>query len=160
MDGYEVCRRLKADAQTDAIPVVFVTALQASRESRVKALDVGAEAFLAKPIDEQELVAQIRAMTRLKAHHRTERQEKNQLAALVAERTAELQQELAERKQVEEALRKSEERHHSILRTAIDGFWRVDLHGRFLEVNEAYCAMSGYSEVELLGMRIADLEAS
>ena len=159
MDGYEVCRRLKADEQTNAIPVVFVTALQASRESRVKALEVGAEAFLAKPIDEPELVAQIRAMTRLKAAHRTERQEKDHLATLVAERTAELQQELAERKQVEAALRASEARHHSILRTAMDGFWRVNLHGRFLEVNEAYCSMSGYSEEELLGMSIADLEA-
>ena len=159
MDGYEVCRRLKADAQTDPIPVVFVTALQSSRESRIKALEVGAEAFLAKPIDEQELVAQIRAMTRLKAAHRTERQEKDQLAALVAERTAELQQELAERKQVEAALRETEERHHSILRTAMDGFWRVGLDGRFLEVNEAYCAMSGYSEAELLAMSIPDVEA-
>ena len=159
MDGFEVCRRLKADAQTNAIPVVFVTALQASRESRVKALEVGAEAFLAKPIDEQELVAQIRAMAQLKAAHKLERQEKDRLATLVAERTGEMQQELAERKRAEAALRASEARNRSILRTAIDGFWRVDLHGHLIEVNDAYCAMSGYSEAELLGMRIADLEA-
>lgn len=159
MDGYEVCRHLKADEQTQAIPVVFVTALQASRDSRVMALEVGAEAFLAKPIDEQELVAQISAMTRLKAAHRTERQEKDHLAALVAERTAALQQELVERQQVEAALRASEARNRSILRTALDGFWRLDPHGRLLEVNDAYCAMSGYSEMELLTMSIADLEA-
>lgn len=82
MDGFEVCRRLKADEQTKAIPVVFVTALQANRESRIKALEVGAEAFLAKPIDEHELVAQVRAMTRLKAAHRTDQQEKEHLERL------------------------------------------------------------------------------
>jgi len=159
MDGYEVCRRLKSDAQTNAIPVVFLTALQASRESRVKALDAGAEAFLAKPIDEQELVAQVRAMTRLKAAHRMQRQETDHLATLVAERTAKLQQELVERTRVEDALRASEERYRSILHSALDGFWRTDRQGHLLEVNQAYCTMSGYSEAELLAMSITDLEA-
>jgi PAS domain S-box-containing protein len=63
-----------------------------------------------------------------------------------------------ERKKAEIALRESEERHRTILRTAMDGFWRVDLQGRLLEVNEAYCRMSGYSEQELLSMSIPDLE--
>jgi PAS domain S-box-containing protein len=57
-----------------------------------------------------------------------------------------------------ESLRKSEERHRSILRAAMDGFWMVDLEGRLLEVNNAYCRMSGYSEPELLAMRVPDLE--
>jgi PAS domain S-box-containing protein len=56
-------------------------------------------------------------------------------------------------------LRESEERHRTILLTAMDGVWRVDLQGRFLEVNEAYCRMSGYSRQELLAMSISDLEA-
>ena len=64
-----------------------------------------------------------------------------------------------ERKQAAEALRESEERHRTILQTAMDGFWLVDTQGRLLEVNEAYCRMSGYSEQELLAMRIPDLEA-
>jgi PAS domain S-box-containing protein len=64
------------------------------------------------------------------------------------------------RKGTEEALRESEERHRTILRTAMDGFWQVDLQGRLVEVNEAYCRMSGYSEQELLTMSIADVEAA
>lgn len=48
----------------------------------------------------------------------------------------------------------------TILKTAIDGFWVVDAEGRLLEVNEAYCGMSGYSRGELLRMRIPDLDAS
>ena len=51
------------------------------------------------------------------------------------------------------------ELHHSILQTAMDGFWLADQQGRILEVNEAYCRMSGYKAQELLAMHIADLDA-
>ena len=57
-------------------------------------------------------------------------------------------------------LQESEARYRTILETAIEGFWRVDQEGRLLEVNEAYCRMCGYRQEELLGKRIADLEAS
>lgn len=66
---------------------------------------------------------------------------------------------LTEHERAEEALRQSEERHRAILTTAMDGFCRLDLQGRLLEVNEAYCRMSGYRAEELLAMRITDLEA-
>ena len=58
----------------------------------------------------------------------------------------------------EEMLHDGEERHWTIIQTAIDGFWVVDMEGRLVEVNDTYCRMSGYSEQELLAMRIADLE--
>lgn len=64
------------------------------------------------------------------------------------------------RERAEEALRESEARLRAILKTAMDGFWRVDLQGRLLEVNDAYCRMSGYGEQELLAMRISDLEVA
>jgi PAS domain S-box-containing protein len=67
---------------------------------------------------------------------------------------------ITERKRVEEALQMSEERHRTILQTAMEGFGRVDAQGRLLEVNESYCRMSGYSAQELLAMRIPDLEAA
>jgi len=63
------------------------------------------------------------------------------------------------RKQAERKLQESETRLSSLLLTAMDGFWRADLSGRLLEVNQAYCQMSGYSEQELLTMRIPDIEA-
>ena len=68
-------------------------------------------------------------------------------------------QDITERKQAEENLQKSEARHRTILRTAMDGFWLVNLDGHILEVNDTYCQMSGYNEQELLTMRITDLEA-
>ena len=67
---------------------------------------------------------------------------------------------ISERKRAEEALRLSEERHRVILNSAMDGFWLVDTKGNMLEVNETYCRMSGYSVLELLAMRICDLEAA
>ena len=50
--------------------------------------------------------------------------------------------------------------YQTILRTAIDGFWVVDLQGRFQEANDAYCRMTGYTRDELLKMSIPDIEAT
>lgn len=65
MDGYEVCRALKADARTQHIPVVMVTALTDSTE-RVRGLEVGADDFLSKPVDDATLFARLRALLRVK----------------------------------------------------------------------------------------------
>ena len=65
----------------------------------------------------------------------------------------------AERQRAETALRESEERHRNILRTAMDGFWLLDDQLRILEVNTAYCRLSGYTEDELRGRPARDLEA-
>ena len=59
----------------------------------------------------------------------------------------------------EATLRESEELFQSLLETTQDGFWVSDLQGRLLQVNEAYCRMSGYDRAELLAMSIADFEA-
>ncbi|MEI7980162.1 MAG: response regulator [Bacteroidota bacterium] len=107
MDGFEVCRKLKTGIKLSDIPVVFVTALKGDRESRIRALEAGAEAFLAKPIDESELTAQIRAMVKIKTANTEKRDEKKKLTALVAERTRKLEEELAERLRVEAELVKA-----------------------------------------------------
>lgn len=59
-----------------------------------------------------------------------------------------------------EMLRKSEELYRQIIKTSMDGFWGADVRGRLLEVNDAYCQMSGYTREELLKMSIPDLEAN
>ncbi|MDB5509110.1 MAG: pleD [Hyphomicrobiales bacterium] len=65
MDGFEVCRRLKADPVTAHIPVVMVTALDQPAD-RVRGLEVGADDFLTKPVDEIALLARVRSLSRLK----------------------------------------------------------------------------------------------
>jgi PAS domain S-box-containing protein len=62
------------------------------------------------------------------------------------------------RKQLEDVLRMREIRHQAILDSAMDGFWVVSHDGRIMEVNDAYCQMSGYSKQELLNMSIADFD--
>lgn len=53
-----------------------------------------------------------------------------------------------------------ENRFHSVLRSAMDGFWILDAKGRVMEVNKAYCRMSGYTREELLNMCVVDLDAT
>ncbi|HYD27182.1 PleD family two-component system response regulator [Brevundimonas sp.] len=66
MDGFETCRRLKADPVTRHIPVVLVTALD-GREDKIKGLEVGADDFVTKPIDDVVLFARVKSLVRLKA---------------------------------------------------------------------------------------------
>ena len=77
------------------------------------------------------------------------------LITVISESGLKKLKEIENRKRIET----SEKRHRSILKSAMDGFWLTDTKGQLLEVNDAYCRMSGYSEDELLNMHIPDLEA-
>lgn len=66
MDGFEVCRALKANPATQHIPVVMVTALDQPSD-RVKGLEAGADDFLTKPPDDMQLLARVRSLVRLKS---------------------------------------------------------------------------------------------
>jgi two-component system cell cycle response regulator len=65
MDGFEVCRRLKANPATHHIPVIIVTALDQPSD-RVRGLEAGADDFLTKPVSDVALVARVRSLVRLK----------------------------------------------------------------------------------------------
>ncbi len=66
MDGFEVCRRLKADPRTVHVPVVMVTALDQISD-RVKGLEAGADDFLTKPVNDTALVTRVKSLVRLKS---------------------------------------------------------------------------------------------
>ena len=65
MDGFEVCRRLKADPKTTHIPVVMVSALD-QRSDRLEGLRAGADDFLTKPVDDLALLTRVKSLSRMK----------------------------------------------------------------------------------------------
>lgn len=105
MDGYEVCKILKTDKKLKHIPILMMTAAHSEKNIRIKALDSGADAFLAKPFDESEFTAQIRSMMRIKVSEDRKRSEKKRLEVQVRKRTEELRKELTERKIAEAKLK-------------------------------------------------------
>lgn len=69
-------------------------------------------------------------------------------------------QDITDLKQIQETLQHSYTALQTVLQTTLDGFFRADKQGRLLQVNPAYCAMSGYTQDELLQMSVLDLEAT
>jgi two-component system cell cycle response regulator len=65
MDGYETCRRIKANPSTTHVPVVMVTALS-EVEDKVKGLEAGADEFLTKPVNDMALFARVKSLSRIK----------------------------------------------------------------------------------------------
>lgn len=154
MDGYEVCSQLKGDDRLRDTPVVFLTALRGDRESRIRALESGAEAFLAKPIDEIELIAQIRAMMKIRTMNLQKRNEKELLAALVEEKTRELQDSNRKALQLLEAVKREQTLIEAIF-DSIPGYLFVyDESGKLIRWNKKHETMTGYSAEELSNMTL------
>jgi len=84
IDGFETCRRLKANPRTASIPIIFMTAL-ADNENKVKALALGAVDYVTKPFQTQEVVARVK--THLRLYHLTQN-----LELLVSQKTADLRE--------------------------------------------------------------------
>lgn len=133
VDGRDVCRRIKADPATSCIMVLEMSASSVSRDDRVRALDDGADAFLAEPVEPQELTATVKALLRLK---RREEENRELLARL----------------------RQSEER----LRLTIEGvkdyaIFALDRDGNIASWNTGAECLTGYGAQEVMGRPVACL---
>jgi len=92
MDGYEVCRRLKATPETREIPIIFLSALNEALD-KVKAFEVGGVDYITKPFQVEEVLARIENQLTIQ-----------RLSKLLKEQNTQLQQEVAVRQQTEEEL--------------------------------------------------------
>jgi class 3 adenylate cyclase/CheY-like chemotaxis protein len=95
MNGYEVCRRIRENEATALLPVVMVTSHDS--EARIDGIRAGADDFVTKPFDQQELLLRVRSLVRIKRYHDTIRAQAAELAqwnhtleARVAEQVEEL----------------------------------------------------------------------
>ena len=79
MSGYEVCRAIRANPGTELLPIVMVTALDPAEE-RLKGIESGADDFLAKPINQAELLARVKSLLRIRELHRQVQAQARQLA--------------------------------------------------------------------------------
>ncbi len=91
MDGYEVCRRLKASEILREIPVIFISALSETLD-KVKAFSLGGVDYLTKPFQEEEVLARVRTHLQIRALQKTLSLQNEHLEKRVAERTRELEQ--------------------------------------------------------------------
>jgi len=90
VDGYDLCRRLRSAPETALLPVILVTSLDSQGE-RIKGLEAGADDFLSKPVNWEELFARVRSLLRVKALQDELKDVNAKLAERVREQVAQLE---------------------------------------------------------------------
>ncbi|MBN2117045.1 MAG: PAS domain S-box protein [Anaerolineales bacterium] len=184
IDGFETCRRLKANETTREIPVIFMT-IVTGPEKKVQGFEVGGVDYITKPFEPAEALVRVDKHLRLRnlqkqveaqnlqlqqeiaGRKRIEeelRTHKDHLEELVAERiadlreiTGELQQKIMEHKQAEEALRESEDRFRTLFANAPIGILVTAFDGRILAFNDTIKAMTNYLPQELEQRNVREL---
>ncbi len=131
IDGYEVCERLKSDPLTQAIPIIFISAITDGLD-KVKAFGLGAADYVTKPFQMEEVLARIEHQLCLR-----------NLQKRLEEQNLRLQAEIQARQQTEDDYRR-------LFDDAVNGMFRSTPDGRFHQVNQALAEILGYDSAEHL----------
>ncbi|HCB11987.1 MAG TPA: hypothetical protein DEP36_00205, partial [Gammaproteobacteria bacterium] len=140
MDGYTVCRHLKADPAVRSVPVIFISALNESTD-KIQGFAAGGVDYITKPFEPAEVLVRIR--THLELWHLQQRQAQIQveLERRVRERTAELAE-------ANRALQSSEERLRLVIDATSDGIWDWDPRTDISFFSDRWYAMLDYAPGE------------
>lgn len=159
MDGFEVCRRLRADPMLAQVPVILVTGLD-DYDSRVQGAEVGADDFISKPYSRVELRARVRTITRLNRYRRLleERERRKEAEDETRRLNEELQRyaktlELRVAERTEE-LRAERDRTQAILESLGEAVVVVDARQTIQYVNPAFTRLTGYARHEAEGQKV------
>ncbi|TMO81668.1 two-component system response regulator [Pseudoalteromonas sp. S3776] len=156
MDGYEVCKILKAKQNTKGIPIIFVTALT-EEESEEKGFAMGAIDYIHKPYKLALVRARIR--THITAQGMLDRLiEKNfDLHDKLLEIEA-LAKELSQREEELKQLSSKQKLFYQALTSTADGVVITNSGGKIIAVNPSFCRITGYCEAESLEMDLKDIK--
>ena len=146
MNGYELAIKLNETRSDDKVPIIFLTASHVDDIQVFEGYGLGAVDYIFKPVDHLILLCKVNVFIDLFNQKQT-----------ILRNVSELQQSADELTRVNAALKKSEEKYRSYIDHAPDGVFIADETGKYIEVNEAACAITGYSEQELIKMSIADI---
>jgi len=135
MDGFETCRRLKADPQLKDIPVVFITALH-ELGSEVTGLELGALDYITKPIQVETARQRIRNLV-----------ERERLRQQVIQQRDQLEADIRERLVTEEKLKLAA----SVFASAHEGIAITNTLGDIIDVNQSFTRITGYQRDEVVG---------
>lgn len=154
MDGFLLCRQMKADALLRRVPFVFYTATYTEAEDEKVALEAGGDLFLRKPSEPDVLLAEIRKLIGSAGAADGEPLSKDlaEEVAFLSRHDRALARKL-EKKHHE--LQESEARYRSYFRGSPVATLVTDDGGRLVDVNPAACALSGYDPRELLGANVS-----
>jgi diguanylate cyclase (GGDEF)-like protein/PAS domain S-box-containing protein len=154
IDGFEVCRRLKATPELSQVPVIFLSA-QHDTDDKVRGFELGAVDFIAKPFQAEEILARTDAHVKLGRAQKALASERALLEERVAERTAELAKEVEQRRANEEFLRLASQ----VFEATQDAIVVTDREGHIVATNPAFTQISGYTAAEVLGQGVGLLHA-
>ncbi|QRK10835.1 PAS domain S-box protein [Archangium violaceum] len=135
MSGFDVCRRLKEDPTTAAIPVLYVSSLLRDEELEARLFEDGADGYIPQPIEPKHLVAQTWALVRMR---------RGELA-----RKREHEEALAEQQRLQRELERSEARARRLTESGVVGTYYWDLDGTILDANDTFLEMVGATREEL-----------
>jgi PAS domain S-box-containing protein len=157
MNGYEVCKRFKSDTELKAIPIILVTVVNFDDNSLKKSLEAGADAFLPKPIDINNLKVLILNMIKIREASREIEYQRGLLKEHFGDRINILQEELEQRRKTESALAERDLKSQILVDFAPQAIFLGNPDGTFVNANQKALEYTLFSKEEILTMRIEDL---